>query len=215
MRKWVLHNLGIKLLSLFLAIFLWAVVLGEQKVDVTVSVPLALNLPPKLMVVNDPPEALEVHLRGPRTLVTSSAPRDIMLSEPPGALAEGENIIPIREDQIRVPRGIQVVDVVPRRIRLVLEAAVEREVEVSPRVEGAPPAGFLLRRVTSVPARVRIVGPPSELRRLTAVRTVPISLTGRTASFNAQVLLEPLGRLVRIQDRGAVNVEVEIEVKKS
>jgi len=215
MRKWVLHNLGIKLFSVFLAFFLWAVVLGEQKVDVTVSVPLTLKLPTKLILVNDPPEALEVHLRGPKTLVTSSTPGDVTLSEPPGALVEGENIIPIREDLIRVPRGIQVVDVVPRRIRLLLEAAVEREVEVSPRVEGAPPDGFVLRRVTPLPARVRIVGPPSEIRRLTTVRTLPINLNGRSTSFSAQVLLEPLGRLVRIQDGAPVNVEVEIEVKKS
>jgi YbbR domain-containing protein len=215
MRKWVLHNLGLKLFSLFLATFLWVVVLGEQKVDVTVSVPLALNIPAALMLVNDPPESLEVHLRGPKTLVTSVTPREVILSELPGSLVEGENTIAIREDLIQVPRGIQVVDVMPRRIRVVLEGSVEREVEVSPRVEGVPPDGYVVRRVTSLPARVRIVGPPSEVRRLTHVRTLPISLNGRTTSFSTQVLLEPVGRLVRIQDGTPVSVEVEISAKKS
>ena len=45
MRKWILHNLGLKLLSVVLAIFLWGVVLGEQKVDVTLNIPLMLNIP--------------------------------------------------------------------------------------------------------------------------------------------------------------------------
>ena len=215
MRKWILHNLGLKLLSLFLAIFLWVVVLGEQKVDVTVNVPLTLNLPTALMLVNDLPESLEVHLRGPKTLVTSLTPREVTFSEPPGKFAEGENFIPIREDMVRVPRGIQVVDVAPHRIRVVLEALSERDIEVSPRVEGVPAAGFVVRRVISVPARVRMSGPTSEIRRLTQVRTLPVNLSGQTASFSTQVLLEPVGRLIRIQDGAPIIVEVEIDAKRS
>lgn len=215
MRKWVLHNLGLKLLSVFLATFLWVVVLGEQKVDVTVNVPLTLNFPPALMLVNDVPETLEVHLRGPKTLVTSLAPREVTVSEPPGQLAEGENFIPIREEMVRAPRGIQVMDVAPHRIRVVLEALSERDIEVSPRVEGVPAAGFVVRRVISVPARVRMSGPTSEIRRLTQVRTLPVNLSGQMASFSAQVLLEPVGRLIRIQDGAPIIVEVEIGAKRS
>jgi YbbR domain-containing protein len=215
MRKWILHNLGLKLLSVFLAIFLWVVVLGEQKVDVTLNVPLTLNIPTTLMLVNDLPESLEVHLRGPKTLVTSLVPREVTFSEPPGKLAEGENFIPIREDMVRVPRGIQVVDVVPHRIRVVLEALSEREIEVSPRVEGVPAAGFVVRRVISVPARVWMSGPTSEIRRLTQVRTLPVSLSGQMRSFSAQVLLEPVGPLIRIQDGAPIIVEVEIDAKRS
>jgi YbbR domain-containing protein len=215
MRKWVFHNLGLKLLSVLLAAFLWVVVLGEQKVEMTVDVPLGLDLPGNLLLVNNPPESLEVHLRGPKSLVTSLAPREVTLGELPGTLVEGENLIPIREDLIRVPRGIQVVEVVPHRIRVVLEAAVAQEVEVAPRVEGAPPEGFVVRRVTSVPSRIRIIGPPSELRRLTHVRTLPISVIGHTASFSVQAPLEPVGRLVHIPDGSRVTVEVEIGAKKS
>ena len=215
MRKWVLNNLALKLLSVFLATFLWVVVLGEQKVDVTVSVPLTINLPTALMLVSDLPETLEVHLRGPKTLVTSLAPREVTLKELPGKLIEGENFISIREDLVRVPRGIQVVDVAPHRLRVVLEGLAEREIEVSPHVEGAPANGFVVRRVTSVPARVRMSGPKSEIRRLTQVRTLPISLSGRTAPFSAQVLLEPVGHLTRIQDGAPIIIEVEIGPKKS
>jgi YbbR domain-containing protein len=215
MRKWVLHNLGLKLVSVFLAIFLWVVVLGEQKVDVTVNVPLTLTLPAALMLVNDLPESLEVHLRGPKTLVTSLAPREVTFSEPPGKLVEGENFISIREDMVRVPRGIQVMDAAPHRIRVVLEALSERDIEVSPRVEGVPAAGFVVRRVISVPARVRMSGPTSEIRRLTQVRTLPVNLSGQMASFSVRVLLEPVGRQIRIQDGAPIVVEVEIDAKRS
>jgi YbbR domain-containing protein len=215
MPTWVRHNLGLKLFSLFLAALLWVVVLGEQKVEVTIGVPLDLNFPADLFLVNDPTDQLEVRVRGPRTLVTSLASRDLRVSEIPIKFVEGETTIPIRDEFVRVPRGVQVVDVNPRRVRVVLEAAVEREVEIHPRIEGSPPEGYMVRRVTTIPPRVRMVGPNSELRRITRVRTLPISLTGQTASFSARVLLESVGRHVRLEDGAPIVVEVEIGQRTS
>jgi YbbR domain-containing protein len=215
MRTWLLHNLGLKLLSLALAVFLWIVVLGEQKVEVTVHVPLQLALPQDFFLTNDPVDSLDIHIRGPKTLVTSLAPREIELDELRVKWAEGENIILVRPDMVRVPRGVQVVGITPQRVRVVLERSGEREVEIAPRVEGGPPEGYVVRRVVAVPPRIRIVGPTGELRRITRVHTLPISLTGQTASFSARVLLEPVGRQVQVQDSGSVTVEVEIGRKPS
>jgi YbbR domain-containing protein len=215
MRKWLLHNLGLKLLSLALAVFLWIVVLGEQKVEVTVHVPLQLALPQDFFLANDPVDSLDIHLRGPKTLVTSLAPREVALSALPVKWVEGENLIPIRPDLVLVPRGIEVVEVTPQRVRVVLERAVDREVEIAPRTEGAPPEGYVVRRVVSVPTRIRMVGPISELTRITRVHTLPINLTGRTTSFSARVLLEPVGRRVQVRDGAMVTVEVEIRQKPS
>lgn len=215
MRMWIFHNLGLKALSLCLAALLWAVVLGEQKVEVTINVPLQLGLPENLFLVNDPTDTLEVRLRGPKTLVTSVTPREIALGELPIKLTEGENVIPIREEWVRVPRGTEVVEVGPRRVRVVLERSVEREVDISPRVEGTPPDGYVVSRVTLNPSRVRLSGPPSELTRITRVRTLPISVAGQTAPFSARVLLEPVGRLVRVGDGAGIIVQVDIAPKKS
>lgn len=215
MRRWLYDNLGLKLLSLVLAAVLWAVVLGEQKVEVTVNVPVRLDVPQRLLLVNDPADTLEVRLRGPKTLVTSVTAREISIGEWPVKLTEGENTIPIREGLIRVPRGIQVVDVSPRRVRIVLEPAVERDVEVSPRVEGSPPDGYVVRQVTANPSRVRMVGPASEFARITRVRTLPISVTGHKAPFSTRALLEPPGRLVRVEDDVTIVIQVDIEQKRS
>ena len=215
MRRWLYDNLGLKLLSLVLAALLWAVVLGEQKIEVTVNVPVRLDVPQRLLLINDPADTLEVRLRGPKTLVTSVTAREISVGEWPVKLTEGENTIPIREALIRVPRGIQVVDVSPRRVRIVLERAVERDVEISPRIEGSPPDGYAVRQVTATPSRVRMVGPAGELARITRVRTLPISVTGHKAPFSTRALLEPPGRLVRVEDDVTIVIQVDIEQKKS
>jgi hypothetical protein len=216
MRTRPLENLGLKLLSVVLAVFLWAVVLGEQKVDVTLTVPLEIkDLPRDLILVNEPPDSLEVRLRGPKTLVTTLASREVVLEGLPKNFVEGENVITIRPEAVRVPRGIEVVEVAPHRVRVVLDAMAVREVEVSPRIEGAPAKGFILKRVTSTPARIRMAGPKNELRRLTRVYTVPISLDGQTASFSTRAMLEPAGRQVRALDEVPIIVGVEIGSRRS
>jgi YbbR domain-containing protein len=216
MRAWVLNNLGLKLLSVVLAILLWAVVLGEQKVEVTVSIPLEIkDLPRNLVLVNEPTDTLHVRLRGPRTLVTTLGPREVAFAGLPKTFVEGENLVPIRTEAVRVPRGIQVVEVNPNRLRVVLDSIMEREIEVSPRVEGTPARGFVVKRVTTSPARVRMTGPRTELRRLARVYTLPINCEGQSASFTIRAMLEPPGRQIRTVEETPIIVGVEIASRKS
>ncbi|MFB3816584.1 MAG: YbbR-like domain-containing protein [Candidatus Methylomirabilales bacterium] len=214
MRAWLSHNLGWKLLSLLLAFLLWALVVGEQKVDVIMTAPLELQVPEHLALVTELPESLEIHLRGPRTLVTTLNRRDVVPSILPSRLTEGENIIQLWRDSVKVPRGIEVMGVSPGRVRLVLERVVQRQVEVQPRLEGKPAEGFVVRGVTASPAQVQVSGPASEMRRLTRVSTLPVSLEGKRASFTVQAILEPAGRQVRAQD-DLVTVQVEIGPRRS
>ena len=216
MRTWLLDNLGLKLLSVVLAVFLWAVVVGEQKVEVTMNVPLEMKgLPRDLVMVNEPTDTLEVRVRGPKTLVSTLSPSEIVLEGLPKNFMEGENLIPIRSEMVHVPRGIEVVDITPHRVRVVLDAMVEREVEVSARVEGTPPKGYVVKGVTSSPPRIRMTGPRGDLRRLTRIYTVPINLDGHSVSFTTRAMLEPVGRQVRALDDTPIIVAVDIGTAKS
>jgi YbbR domain-containing protein len=216
MRPWLTQNLGWKLSSVVLAFLLWAVVVGDQKVEVTMNVPLQVGpLPKNLVPLQEPPESVEVRLRGPKTLITTLTPREMGLENFPGNLVEGENLVAIRPEMIRVPRGIEVVGVAPRRIRLPLDAIAESEVEVSPRIEGVPLKGYILKRVTVTPPRVRLSGPRSEMSRLARLYTLPISLEGHSTSFSTRAMLEPLGRQIRALDEQPIVVAVEIGTQKS
>ena len=213
-RNWMVDNLGLKLLSLGLAVFLWAVVLGEQKVEVVVNIPFELALSPGLVLTNDPPETLQVRLRGPKTLVTTLSPGEVQLAKFPGKLVEGENLLSIPPSAIQVPRGIDVLEVDPRRVRVVLEAITERVLQVQARLEGALPDGFVLRGVFPAPDRITVSGPRSQLRRLTALSTTPISLDGHTSSFSTKAALEVPGPQFKI-NQASVSVQVDIVARRS
>ena len=215
MQRWILDNPGLKLLSLALSIFLWTVVLGEQKVEVSVNLPFELPVPSGMMVVNDAPETLEVSLRGPRTLVKSVVPREVSLRRLDAVLEEGENLIPIQREIARAPRGIEVVDVTPHRLRVVLDRLLDRDVEVVPRIEGTPAEGYVVRQVSVVPSRVLLVGPSSDLGRQSRIRTMPVSVQGQAGTVTARVPLESPGRQVRIREDVSVTVTVEIAPRRS
>jgi len=214
MKEHLLHNAGLKMFSLVLAFSLWLVVAGEQRVEHVLKVPLKLaDLPEKLVLVNEPDGYVTVRLRGPKTLVSGLEPDDISLDLELSRLKEGEHLVPLRADQVGVPRGVEVVQVSPGRIRLVLEPVAEEEVRVVPRLEGKPAPGHYVKRAYARPERVRVVGPKSELSRVVRVLASPISTEGKSADFAAKAQLELLGKSLKLAGSNSVDVVVEIRVR--
>ncbi|MFH1020288.1 MAG: YbbR-like domain-containing protein, partial [Pseudomonadota bacterium] len=64
------NNWGLKLISLIFAILLWYFVVGEDKVDTTVYIPVEIvNLPKELVISNQFKKQLEATVSGPRGLI--------------------------------------------------------------------------------------------------------------------------------------------------
>lgn len=211
MRDWVFHNLGLKLFSLGLASALWLVVAGEQRVEHTLSVPLTLTrFPEKMALVNDPGGFVTVKLRGPKSLVTALAADELDLNLDLSRLKEGENLVTVRAEQIAVPRGVEVLQISPSRVRLILELMAERQVRVAARVEGTPASGHYFKRATARPDHVKVVGPRSEVSRVARVYTSAVSIEGRSRDFAARTPLEPIGKSVALDGADSVQVVVEI-----
>src|SRR5210317_762499 len=71
-------NLLLQAISLIFALFLWYFVVGEDKVDMTIYVPLEIiNLEQNLVISNQFKRQLEVTINGPRGLVHSVASKNI------------------------------------------------------------------------------------------------------------------------------------------
>jgi YbbR domain-containing protein len=77
-----------------------------------------------------------------------------------------------------------------------------RVVPVEPDVEGRPPAGYEVTRVTSDPQTVEVAGPESALKRLRAAITEPVSVEDQTRPVREVVnigVADPSLRLVTPQ----------------
>lgn len=216
MRRLLLENLRLKLLAVATAVFLWSVVIGEQKADLALNVPLEVrNVPDHLMLVGQPLEGVTVRLRGPKTLVAGLTPREVRYVISGEGFREGKRELDLRPEGVQVPRGIEVLEVSPSRAQLALEAETARELEVAPRIEGTPASGYQLRRAVPSPSRVRVAGPRSEVKRLGPAVTLPINVDGQSRGFMVKTILEPLEKPLRVLDPGPITVTIEIGRRRS
>src|SRR5574341_1481674 len=131
MTRGLFDNLGLKLTSLGLAFALWMVVAGEQRDERTLNAPLTLApLPKNTTLLNVPGDFVTVQLRGPKSLISGLSPNEVDVNLDLSTLKEGENLVSVKTDQVDVPRGVEVVQVPPKWVRLVLESVTERTVRV-------------------------------------------------------------------------------------
>ncbi len=210
LRPW--DNLGLKVLAFAAALFLWFLVKGGQPADRLVSARIEFrDLPRGLVVVSRSDGAVLLRLQGPKRLLGSTELDEVAVSLASRELREGTNVIALAPgDILGAPRGVEVVEVSPRSFRLQVEALVQREVRVQPRIEGDPRPGFVVRGIRFEPRAVKIAGPRGEVRGITQAHTVPVSVAGRAEGFSTQTALEPVGQQVKFVDETPIRVSIDI-----
>ena len=195
-----LRKLGLKLLSVALAVALWLAVAGDPIAERGVRIPLAFeNLPESMEILGDPPQGVDVRLRGSSGTLRRLDARDMVAIIDLESERAGERIFDMTSGRVRTPLGIEVTQVIPSTISLTLDTRGSRVVPIVPEVRGAPAAGYLVATVEVEPAAVEVEGPESRLHDLTEAMTEPIDVTGVSAPLRRMVTVgldDPNLRLV-------------------
>lgn len=212
MRRAILNNLPLKLVSLGLAFILWVLVMGGKRLMVEFKdIPLQfMNLPPAMSLTGDTIDAVNVRLRASDTILSSLTAGQIDISLDLSNITYGEQYIPITFDKIRVPFGAEVIKVTPTTIRLLVEKRVEKEIPIVPNFGGSPAPGYKLIRFSLSPARVAIIGAESEAEEVGEATTDLIPLEGRKAGFSEVVNIALAHPNVSIIGQRTTQVSVEI-----
>jgi YbbR domain-containing protein len=199
-----MKNLGLKLVSLLLAGSLWWYVSlprREQVRERIVSASLSLVGVPSNLVITTPdiPSSISVRVRGRKSDLRALASQSLEASADLSRIKEpGEVEITIRSQHINVPEEIEVVSIIPDKVRFRVEQLRQRAVPIRPYLEGGVPAGFIVGQATAQPALALVSGPQSQIMKLAEVTTERIIMTGRTGTFvqNANVIAD--STLVRV-----------------
>ena len=211
MRVLLLQNLPLKLVSLALASLLWFVIAGEKTSEMGLSVPLELkNFPKDLELTGDAVNSVEVRLRASPSIIQSLGPQEVSAHVDLTGVQEGEHIVNLTADSIRIPFGVKVVRIYPSTLTLNLERTVQKVVPVQPRLLGRTAPGYEVAEVTSVPPEVRVVGPKNRVQEVEGAFTEPVSVEGAETTLVEQVNLGVEDPLVRIQGSPRVRVTARI-----
>src|SRR5580700_8543701 len=123
LRRWVLHNFWLKVLSLVLATGLWLAISPDQEpAEVTLRVPIEFrHVPPQLEISTVTIPEAQVRVRGPERLIRELRPTDIHADLELKEAEPGEHTFDLTAQQIHVQRDLTVVQVVPVRVTLIME----------------------------------------------------------------------------------------------
>ena len=213
LRRWVLHNFWLKVLSLVLATGLWLVISPDQEpAEVAVRVPIEFqHVPPHLEISSVTIPDAQIRVRGPERLIRGLSSTDIHAQIELGDAKPGERTFDLTSQQIRHQRGLSVVQVVPGQVHLSFEMRLTREVEIHPRVMGNFAAGEKVGKVLVDPDKVKITGPQHHVEMVDAATTDPVDASGTktTATFVTNVYIADA--LVQVVQPAPVRVTVIME----
>lgn len=196
-------NLGLKLVSLFLAVVVWFVVSAPRRERVSeraFNAPLSLVGMPRDFVITTPvPESVSVRLRGRKSALASVSSQTLEVPVDLNWVQQrGEATITLRPQALNVPPDMEVVSIEPNKFRFRVEPLRQRTVPIRPFLMGQVPPGFTLGEATINPERALVSGPETQVMAMSEASTDRINLTGRTGTFVQNVAVVSDSPLVRV-----------------
>jgi YbbR domain-containing protein len=116
----------------------------------------------------------------------------------------------MRPDDVRVPYGVEVLQVMPATIPLELEPSMKRTLPIVPAIDGEPAPGFVHGKVTVEPSTVDVVGAETLIRALESATTEPVSIDGARTDVRDEVTVGVSDGAVRLLQAERATVRVEI-----
>jgi YbbR domain-containing protein len=215
MKDLLLHNWHLKLISLLLATILWAEVARIPTSEIALSVPLEIqNIPKGTEVYGDTTDPVEVRLRGPSSLVRTVTPQALSIAIDLNDITMGQGkILPLSPELVRAPAGVEVVQVIPARVRMTIEPKATKTVRIYPRLTGSPAAGFELGKAVVTPESIEIEGPASHVMKIESIETTDINVSGKQATFRENPELDIEDPLIRVPKLDPIAYPIVVEVR--
>lgn len=213
-RHGLFNDWVLKIISLFFAIFLWYFVVGEDKVDVNLLIPVEIvNLPRDLVISNQYKKELDVTVSGSRGLIRGMSRQNLTKTVDLSGAEPGTVVIRNTPESLSLPRGIRVMRIQPTHLIFLLDRLVQREAKIKPVIHGSPKKGYELVSIELEPDSIMLNGPDALLSGQTVLETDPIDISGMTATEVRQVHLDLKPELAELIGESIVTAKITIREK--
>lgn len=208
-------NFDLKFASLVIAILLWLAVSSAPPTEMTFNVPLEFrNVADGLEVTSGTISQTQVRLRGPSRVLRELNSTDLRVVidlrgfSPKTAV---DRTFDLGSQQVRVPSGVEVLQIVPSYLRLGFDRRAVRTVEVKARVTASLAPGYKIVSVTVDPTVISVVGPETRVNSMDAAMTDPIDASGLIGSHTFLAAAHVQDPLIRFTQPTSVRVTVITE----
>ena len=211
LRRVLGQNLGLKLVSIGLAYLVWAWVVGRAPLVRFEQIPVDLQAPSGVVVLEFSPATVTVRLQGDPGVVRRINGADVVARiRVPRVDGRATKTLTIEPENVDgLPSGVDV-QVREPQVKAVLESALVKTVRVTPRTTGKVPFGYRVAQLQADPGVVSVRGPVSTVRPLQTMVTDEIDLTGHSLPFTARATLARSEPHLSF-DPEAVRVSIDIQ----
>jgi len=207
-----IHNAGLKLISLALAIGLWMAVARDPIAEVETRVPLEFhNLPDNMEIDSANATDVRIRVRGPERVIHTLQPEDVRAEINLGNVRPGERTFDLSGRQIHLPQGLEVVQIIPGQFHLSFDERATRNIEIRPRVIGTFASGMRVTQVIAEPSTITITGPRHGVEAVDAATTDPVDASGvmtRATFVTHAYVADPL---IQVAHPSSIRVTVIME----
>jgi YbbR domain-containing protein len=195
------QNLGLRIISLLLAISLWVFVNAGQHSSVkSFNIPISYRgLPPDFIITNQHPDFIKIQLSGPQTLLSLVDPSRLTLRFDLSGVGVGQASFKVGPDSFNVPRGTAVTSILPSQLVLDIDKIIVRDLPVHVVTSGTPADGYQISSIEATPSRVQVRAPSRQFAYLGAVNTDTIDLTGIAANVERVAAITSAGGIMRVE----------------
>jgi YbbR domain-containing protein len=209
----VLHNFGLKVLSLLLASGLWFLISrDEQPAEVALRAPIVFqHVPSQLEISSESIQEAQIRVRGPERVIRQLQASEVHAEIDLADVKAGERTFDLTSQQVRHPGDITVVQVVPSQLHLAFDTRLTRDVEIHPRVTGSFADGEQIVKVDADPPRITITGPRHHVEKIDAATTDPVDATGTRGSVVFTTNVYVADPLVQVLQTTSIRVTVLVQ----
>lgn len=191
MDKWMSHPTALKIISVVVAMLLWAVVHLDQDTPATTVTSstdsktfdsLAIRAEgldeSQYALVAMEPSTVRLVVQGRRSELLTATNSDYQVKADLSSLGPGEHIVPLKAD---LPKGITVTEMSPSTARVEIVEIETKAFDVTVETEGTPANGYNIGTASLSSSTVNVVLPKDEMPFVGAVK-VKVNVDGATNS---------------------------------
>jgi len=177
-KKWILKNIDIKLISLFLAIIIWTYVASGENpiIENYIDIPLSISNLQKDLAVKEIPEKISIGIKGPKNILNKISPEEFLgtinLSE-----INQKGIYKINVE-INAPQRVEIIRIIPSEIKVEIEKISSKTMGIDYSLMGIPGKGYSLAGEPEFNiSKIEVTGTESKLNLVKQV-ICPIDISG-------------------------------------
>ena len=206
-------NWQVALVAVLLSASLWYAVVGREKVESWVEVPLEIKgLSGEYILSSSPPESIRVRVRGPEGLMRSLDRNRLQYTLDLSKATKGDNVMALLPEDMPFSGAFEVLEISPPVLDFFVDALSSGKALVNPTLHDPLPRGLRLAEMQASPHTVVLTGPGSIISQLASVNAtinMPPEITTNNLKIQARIATPP-----GVQAQPA-EVSVELTIKGS